>query len=113
MSYSDVDKLKKKIWNLIDWERKYAKFFKPEDDEAKQLNEQIKTLEEKLKREREEKMELVNENNEKIKHLTESLNNIKNQMKHLHLERARRHHRLKALEQKITQRVDLEDYYKK
>lgn len=112
LSYSDVDKLKKKILNLIDWERKYAKFFKPEDDETKHLNEQIKMLEEKLRREKEERMALANENNEKIKQLTESLNNIKNQMKHLHLERARRHHRLKALEHKIKQRVDLEDYYK-
>lgn len=112
LNYTDVDKLKKKIENLIEWERKYAKFFKPEDDESKQLKEQINMLEEKLRREKEDKMEVINENNEKIKMLTESLNNIKRQMKHLHLEKAKRHHRLKALEEKIKQRVNLDDYYR-
>ena len=113
LSYSDIDKLKRKIENLIEWERKYAKLFKPEDEESKQLRDQINMLEERLAMEREEKIAAINENNEKIKLLTESLNNIKNQMKHLHLEKAKRHHRLKALEEKIKQRVNLEDYYKK
>ena len=112
LSYSDADKLKIKIANLIGWERKYAKFFKPEDDETKGLRNEINMLEEKLRREKEEKMAIANENNEKINLLTESLNNIKKQMNRLHLERAKRHHRLKALEDKIKQRVNLDDYYK-
>src|SRR3989344_1488750 len=112
LSYTDVDKLKKKVDNLIEWERKYAKFFKPEDDESKQLKEQIRFLEDSLRREREEKMAAINDNNEKIKHLTDSLDNIKRQLNHLHLEKAKRHHRLRALDEKIRQRVNLDDYYR-
>lgn len=112
LGYSDIDKLKKKIENLVEWERKYAKFLRPGDDEAKQLQSQINLLEEKLAREREEKIEAINENNEKIKRLSESLDNIKNQLKHLHLEKAKRTHRLKAIENKIRERVNLDDYYR-
>ena len=112
LGYSDIDRLKKKIENLVEWERKYAKFLRPDDDESKQLNAQINLLEEKLAREREEKIAAINENNEKIKRLSESLNNIKSQLKHLHLEKAKRTHRLKAIENKIRDRVNLDDYYR-
>ena len=111
LSYSDIDKLKKKIENLLDWERKYAKFFKPEDKETQALKGQINALEQELKNEREEKMSIISENNERIAQLTESLNNIKNQMKHLHLEKAKRQQRLTALDKKIMERVDVHKYY--
>lgn len=111
LSYSDIDKLKKKIENLLDWERKYAKFFKPEDKETRALKNQINDLEQELKNEREEKMSIISENNEKIAQLTDSLSNIKNQMKHLYLEKAKRQQRLTALDKKIMEKVDVHKYY--
>lgn len=111
LTYSDVDRLKQKIGNLIDWERKYAKFFKPADREAEELRNQIKDLQLELKNEREEKMSVISENNEKISQLTESLNNIKIQMKYLHLEKAKRQQRLNALESKIREKVDVHNYF--
>lgn len=111
ISYTDLDRLKQKIDNLISWERKYAKFFRLEDKETQELREQIKFLEQELRNEREEKLSIISENDEKIMELTESLNNIKNQMKHLYMEKAKRQHRLKALEQKINEKVDTGSYY--
>ena len=111
LSYSDIDKLKKKIDNLLYWERKYAKFFRPEDKETEALRSEIKALEQELKNEREEKLSIISENNEKIAQLTGSLNNIKNQMKHLHLEKAKRQQRLTALDKKIREKVDVHRYY--
>ena len=111
LSYTDVDKLKKKVDNLIEWERKYAKFFKPEDRETTSLKNQITALEQELKNEREEKMSIISENNEKISQLTGSLDNLKSQMKHLHLEKAKRQQRLTALDKKIREKVDVHDYY--
>lgn len=111
LTYSDIDRLKEKIQNLIDWERRYAKLFKPADKETEELKRQIAALEHDLSNEREEKLSIISENNEKIAQLTESLNNIKNQMRHLHLEKARRQQRLNALEQKIRQKVDVHRYY--
>ncbi len=111
LSYSDIDKLKKKIENLTDWERRYAKFFKPEDKETQALKSNINALEQELRNEREEKMSIISENNEKIGQLTSSLDNIKNQMKHLHMEKARRQQRLTALDKKIMERVDVHKYY--
>ena len=111
LSYTDIDKLKKKLDNLIEWERKYAKFFKIEDDETRELKNQINALEQELRKEKEEKQRMAYENSEKVRQLTESLNNIKAQMNHLLMERAKRHHRLKALENKIRQKVDVHSYY--
>ena len=112
LSYSDIDRLKEKIENLIDWERRYAKFFKLEDKETHELKNQVNALEQELKNEKEEKMMVISENNEKIQQLTGSLGNIKSQMKHLHLEKARRQQRLNALESKIKEKVDVHKYYR-
>lgn len=112
LSYSDIDKLKKKIDNLIEWERKYAKFFRPEDKETISLKSQINSIEQELKNEREEKMSIISENNEKISQLTGSLGSIKSQMKHLHLEKAKRQQRLTALDKKIREKVDVHNYYR-
>ena len=112
LTYSDIDRLKQKIENLVDWERKYAKFFRPADKETEELKKQAQALEQELKNEREEKMMVISENNEKIQQLTGSLDNIKSQMKHLHLEKARRQQRLNALEGKIREKVDVHKYYR-
>ena len=112
LTYSEIDRLKQKIENLINWERKYAKFFKPADSETEELRNKAKALEQELSNEREEKMSMMSENNEKIQQLTSSLDNIKNQMKHLHLEKARRQQRLNALETKIKEKVDVHKYYR-
>ena len=112
LSYNDIDSLKEKIGNLVDWERRYAKFFKLSDKETDELKRQIEVLEGELRNEREEKLSIISENNEKASQLTDSLNNIKNQMRHLHLEKAKRQHRLNALETKIREKIDVHRYYR-
>ncbi|MBI2658028.1 hypothetical protein HYX08_05030 [Candidatus Woesearchaeota archaeon] len=112
LSYSDIDRLRSKIENLIDWERKYAKLFRPEDREMQELKSQIAALEQELRNEREEKMSIISENEGKIAQLTESLESIRGQMRHLHMEKARRQHRLNAIETKIREKVDVHRYYR-
>ena len=111
LRYNDIDVLKEKIDNLIDWERKYAKFFKPQDKETQELREQINVLVAELREESGHKQRIIEENNQKINQLTESLNNIKSKTNYLLMERAKRHHRLKALENKIREKVDVHRYY--
>lgn len=111
LTYSDIDRLKKKIENLIDIERKYAKFFKPEDKETRELKNQIDALVQEISNEREEKYRIISENNEKIQQLTNSLDNIKRSMNELLLDKAKRHQRLTALEKKIREKVDVNKYY--
>lgn len=112
LSYNDIDRLKPKIENLVGWERKYAKFFKLSDKETEELKKQIAVLEDELRNEREEKLSIISENNERVGQLTASLDNVKGQMKHLHLEKAKRQHRLNALESKIREKVDVHRYYR-
>ena len=111
LTYTDVDRLKQKIDNLIGWERKYAKFFKPEDKETQELKNQINALEQELRNEKEEKQRIIMDNNEKIQQLTESLNSIKGKTNELLVERAKRHQRLTALDKKIREKVDVHRYY--
>ena len=111
LGYSDVDKLRKKIDNLIDWERKYARFFKPEDNETNELKSQINALEQELRDEREEKYRIISENDEKVRQLTESLNSIKSHMKHILMEKAKRQQRLTVLDKKIREKVDVHGYF--
>lgn len=111
LSYSDVDKLTQKIDSLIDWERRYSRLFRPEDNEIRELKEEIKQLEHELREERESKSKMHTEHNDKTQQLTQSLENIKGQLKHLHLEKAKRHQRLKALDDKIKSKIDVHSYY--
>jgi len=111
LGHSDVDRLREKIDMLIDWERKYARFFKPQDSEISELKSHIKTLEEEIKKEREEKFMIIGERDEKVAELTEAINSIKNHMKHLMLEKAKRQHKMKILEKKIDKDVDRGSYY--
>ncbi|MAG91885.1 hypothetical protein CMO83_04375 [Candidatus Woesearchaeota archaeon] len=111
LSYSDVDRLRKKIDNLIHWERKYAKFFKPDDTEAKGLKNEINSLEQELKGEREEKMRIISDNNDKIDELNESLKKLKSRMHHHLIEKSRRKQRLNALDKKINEKVDANKYF--
>ena len=106
LGHSDVDRLREKIDSLIDWERKYARFFRPQDSEVSELKSHVKMLEEELKKEREEKFMIIGERDEKVAELTESINSIKNHMKHLMLEKAKRQHKMKILEKKIDDNVD-------
>ena len=111
LNYTDIDRLRQKIENLINWERKYAKFFKPGDNEKQELKNHIAALEQELKNEREEKSRIVGEHDEKINELSETLENIKNKMRHLLMEKAKKQHRLRVLEQKINKNVDTNNYY--
>ena len=112
LTYIDIDRLKEKIENLINWEREYAKSFKPEDKKTLELKNQITAIEQELRNEREEKLSIISENDAKIRQLTDSLGNIKSQMRHLQLEKARRQQRFNALEQKIRQKVDVHRYFR-
>ena len=96
---------------MIGWERNYAKLFKPEDKETQELRKQINIIADELRKEREDKQRIIEENNQKINQLTDSLNNVKSKTNYLLMERAKRHHRLKALENKIRQKVDVHRYY--
>ena len=111
LGYSDIDRLKEKIENMIHLERKFAKFFKPDDRESLELKSEINALEQELRNEKESKLRMMSENDEKIKELAESLENIKNKMRHLLMEKAKRQHRLNALEQKIKEKVDHTKYF--
>jgi len=111
LSYSDIEKLKKKIDSLVNMERRYAKFFKPEDRETGELKNQISSLELELRNEREEKYRIISENDEKIKQLTDSLNSIKSKMNELLIEKAKRRQRLTDLDKKIRAKVDVHSYY--
>ena len=112
LSYNDIDRLKEKIESLTGWERKYAKLFKPADSEMEELKSQIAALERDLSNEKEEKLSIISENKERIAQLTSSLESIKNQARHLHMEKAKRQHRLQALEKKINEKVDMHRYYR-
>ena len=111
LNYTDIDRLRQKIENLTNWERKYAKFFKPGDNEKQELKNHIVALEQELKNEREEKSRIISEHDEKINELSETLENIKNKTRHLFMEKAKKQHRLRVLEQKINKNVDTNNYY--
>lgn len=111
LSYTDVDVLQEKIDSFISKESKYSKFFKPEDKEMQELKSHVSALEQELMNEKIEKQKIIEENNEKIKQLTESLKNIKSKMKNVLIESARRQQRLKALDNKIRQKVDAHRYF--
>lgn len=111
LSYTDVDRLKSKIDKLISWEGKYAKFFKSEDNESQELKSRINSLEIELSNEKGQKQRIMGENEERLKELTDSLESVKHKLRNLMLERAKRHHRLKKLEEKISQKVDSREYY--
>lgn len=111
LSYTDIDRLKEKINRLVDWERKYTKFFKPDNNEVQELRSQISSLEQELKNEREEKQMSIEESSAKIRQLAESLGNLRSQTKYLFMERAKRQQRLRALDEKIMERVDVHGYY--
>ena len=54
---------------------------------------------------------IIGERDEKVAELTEAINSIKNHMKHLMLEKAKRQHKMKILEKKIDKDVDRGSYY--
>lgn len=111
LSYRDIDKLKQKISILIDAERKYARFFRAEDGEAKELKQRITDLEEQVKNEKEEKYRIVSENDERIKEMSDSLQALKHKMRVLHMDRAKRQRKLGILENKINKKVDRDSYF--
>ena len=111
LSYSQIDKLKEKINHLIEWERKYAKFFRPEDKETQELKKRMQKFEEELMLERGEKQRIIEDNNNKVAELSESLSSVKSRLNQLLLESSRRQHRLRALDQKIRQKADVYRYY--
>lgn len=113
LTYSDIDRLKLKIDNLINWERKYAQYFGPEDGEKQELKNHILALEGELSREKEEKFRIIGEHDERLKELTDSLDGVKHRLSHLMMEKAKKNNRLKILEEKISQKVDSKDYYRR
>ena len=111
LTYSDIDNLKKKIEKWMDLESRYARYFRPEDKETAELKNQISVLQEELRKEREDKARVIREHEEKETELNDSINNIKNSMKHLFMEKAKRQQRLNSLEKQINKKIDLGRYY--
>ena len=111
LSYRDIDRLKDKINVLIDLERKYSKFFRPEDSEIKDLKDRIISLESEIRNEREEKYRIVSENNERMKEMSESLEAVKHRMRILHMDKAKRQRKLDVLESKIDRKIDRDEYF--
>ena len=111
LSYSDIDRLKRKVNNLINLERKYAKFFKPEDEETRELRKEIAALERELQHEREEKHRLIAENDEKIRRLKDSLAGVHAKMNELTMHNTIRKQRHLALDRKIMEKVDMHKFY--
>ncbi len=111
LSYSDIDRLKEKIDKLIDWERRYAKFFIPKDYETQELKRQLNALEYELSAEKEQKKKIIEEKDGKIREISESLDNLRNQARSLLMEKVKRHHKLRALEKRIHEKVDVHGYY--
>jgi|SRR3989338_782245 len=111
LSYTDISRLKERIEKLANAEYNYSKFFKPEDKAALELKKQVAALEQQLKNEMEEKLCLISEKDEKIKEMEDSLESMKKEMRNLLIEKAKRHQRLRALEQKISNNVDVHKYY--
>ena len=111
LTYSDLDRLKQKIDDLISWEMKYAQYFRPADDEKQELKNRIHSLEGELSAEREEKFRIMGEHDERLKELTDSLESVKHKLSHLMMEKAKKNNRLKILEEKISQKVDSKEYY--
>lgn len=103
LSYSEVEKLREKILKLADCERRYARFFRGEDEETKILKTKVHELEQELTRERAE-------NSEKVKQLTDSLKAIRDRMHMLEHERLKRHSRLEAIERKINESIKPSHY---
>lgn len=111
LNYTDIDRLKDKISILIDMERKYAKFFRPEDTEIKDLKDKIISLEGEVRNEKEEKYRIVSENNERIKEMSDSLEAVKHRMRILHMDKAKRQRKLSMLENKIDGKIDRDEYF--
>ena len=112
LSYTDIDRLKEKIDKLADSERKYSRFFRPEDSEKQDMKSRVVALEGELSREKEEKFKIMGEHEARIKEMKDSLDGVKHKLRTLMVEKAKRHHRLKALEEKISQRVDSREFFK-
>lgn len=111
LSYKDIDRLKEKINLFIDTERKYAKFFSPDDGRVKELKDKIIALEQEIQNEKEEKYRIVSENDERIKEMSDSLQAIKHKMRVLHVDRAKRQRKFGILEEKINNKVDRDEYF--
>ena len=111
LSYNDIDRLKGKINTLIDTERKYSKFFRPEDSQIKDLRDRIISLEKEIQNEKEEKYRIVSENNDRIKEMSDSLDAVKHRMRVLHMEKAKRQRKLSMLENKIDKKIDRDEYF--
>lgn len=111
LSYSDIDRLKRMIDSFMVLEGKYARYFRHDDDDKQMLQKHVVSLQQELENEREEKLRIISEHDEKIKELTDSLENIKGRMKHLLMEKAKRQHRLNALEGKINKNIGRSDYF--
>ena len=111
LGYSHIDKLKEKIANMVEQERSYARILRPEDGHTRELRSRLEALESELQNERESKQKIIKDTNEKTSQLAESLESTKMHAKNLLLEKAQRQQRLRHLEKKINERVDLNNYY--
>ena len=109
LGYKDIEILREKIDELVDWERKYARVLKSEDNEILFLKGQLKRLENELKLEREEKERMSANYKGKISSLAESIIKIRGHIEILLKEKVVRKKRYESIENKI--KMDLGNYY--
>ena len=111
LNYSDIDRLKEKIDCLVDSERRYSRFFHPDDRGLIELKKHMQALENELADEKKEKQRMTEDHGKKITQMANSLEIVKSNAKQLMMEKAKRQQKLRALEQRIRQKVDVSDYY--
>ncbi len=102
LSYKDIDDLKERMHDMIYWEGMFQKIGKRDSGESEILRATIERLEHELYLEKDENRRIVQENNAKIQQLTESLESVKNKLKLMMLEKVKKHHRIKFLEEQMS-----------
>ena len=111
LTYGEIERLREKINKLVDCERRYAKFFRPEDSETAELREHILNLQEELNKERLSKENLTHDYEEKINQLNGTIEGMTSQLMHHNMEKAKRQQKLISLDKKIKEKIDTSHYY--
>ena len=105
LSYTDIERLKKRIDSAMLAERKFGSLFRGEDKEDHELKQEIMALEEQLSREREEKLRIRADYEDRMKYLSQSLESVKSKMNHLLIHKAKSQHRINEIDKKIKGRI--------
>ena len=105
LSYTDIERLKKRIDAAMDCERSFGKFFRGEDKVDSELKQQITALDEEISKEREEKLRIRADYEDRINDLSQSLESVKTKMNHLLIQKAKSQQRINEIDKKIKGRI--------